>query len=190
MEYIVLALLMLFAVGGLLFFLLRRKKTEKRRVRYDHRGFDHNHIHRNGTKYDDDGFDYAGFNADGFNRQGYNAFGRDVKGRYDRWHDTTSAAEEGFYPPGLYPVALTDHARLRLQERLRITDPVQMQNTAEAAYRFGKSKRQIKKTSGYWAEEIEQKHGNSAVLIYKNFIYVFSMENVLITVYRNDKIPL
>jgi hypothetical protein len=190
LEYIALALFVLLLASGLLFGILRRKKSEKRRIRYDPRGFDHNRIHRNGTKYDDEGFDYAGFNAAGFNRQGYTAWGRDEKGRYDRLHDTTSPAEEGFYPPDAYPIAVTDHARLRLQERLGIKDPAQMEGAAAAAYRYGKSKRQIKKTSASLVDEIEQKHDNSAVLIYKNFIYVFSMENVLITVYRNDKIPL
>lgn len=55
------------------------------------------------------------------------------------------------------------------------------------AYRFGKSKRQIKKTSAYLVDEIEQRHNHAMVLIYQNFIYAFSCENVLITVYRNDK---
>ena len=39
-------------------------------------------------------------------------------------------------------------------------------------------------------EEREKNHENGVLLIYKGYIYVFSADNVLITVYKNDDIPL
>lgn len=115
---------------------------------------------------------------------------KNAKGQYDRFYDTKSHDEEGFYDPRNYPIALTDHAQKRLQERLGIESLVEMRKCAVDAYRFGKSKRQIKKTSAALADEIEQKYENSIVLIYRNHIYVFTCENVLKTVFKNDRIPL
>ena len=65
-----------------------------------------------------------------------------------------------------------------------------MDMQTKEAYRFGKSKCQIKKTSAYLIEEIEKRHQHGIVLIFRNYVYVFFCENVLITVYKNDKIPL
>lgn len=186
MEYVHL-ILSLIAIIVFLIFLFGKQKPQKH---YDSRGFDHNHIHRNGTKFDDDGYDYFGYNAEGYNRQGYNALGKNAKGQYDRFFDTKSYAEEGFYSLRQYPIALTTHARERMQERLGINNVQKMEEQAISAYRFGKSKRQIKKTSAGLIDEMEQRYENSIVLIYRNFIYVFSCENVLITVYKNDKISL
>ena len=172
----------------LLFLLLPKKPKGKQR--FDVRGFDHNHIHKNGTRFDDYGYDYYGYDKDGYNRQGYNKIGKNAKGQYDRFFDTTSREEEGFYNPQMYPVALSTHARERLNERLGISSLQQMNKQALDAYRFGKSKRHIKKTSAYLIDEIEQRHQDGIVLIYKNYIYVFSSKNLLVTVYKNDKIPL
>jgi len=174
----------------------QRYKTKQRKIRprkpqqrYDRRGFDHNHIHKNGTKYDDYGYDYFGYNADGYNIEGYNKLGKNHKGQYNRLHDTKSC-DDGFCSPKLCPIALTTHARHRMQERLGINDFHQMDVQAFDAYRYGRSKRQIKKTSAYLVEEIEQRYENSVVLIYRNVIYIFSCDNVLKTVYKNDRIPL
>ena len=193
MEYMLGFLIALVLI--LIFLLFRKAKPNKKtkpkpKERYDCRGFDHDHIHRNGTKYDDFGFDFYGYNAGGYNSAGYNRSGKNNKGQYDRFYDTKSCEEEGFLNKVYYPIALSNHARERFEERLRITDWQKMDELTLAAYRFGKSKRQIKKTSAYLVEEIEQKHQYGIVLIFKNYIYVFSSENVLITVYKKDKIPL
>ena len=168
----------------LIVLLFRRKRP------YDRRGFDHNRIHKNGTKYDDLGFDYDGYNAEGYDQDGYNRCGKNCKGQYDRLHDTRSLGEEGFLPPAYYPIGLTAHARERMMERLNIYDSDEMQLQAMKAYRFGKSKRQIRKTSGYQLDAIQSRHDNGVPLIYNNHIYIFSRENVLITVYWNDKVTL
>ena len=167
-----------------------KRKPKKHPRRYNQRGFDHNRIHKNGTKFDDFGFDFDGYDASGYNQYGYNAFGKNAKGQYNRLHDTKSRSEEGFLNPRIFPVALTDHARMRLRERLNISDYSKMNAAAKNAYCFGKSKRQIKKSSAYLVDEIERRHENGIILIYRNYIYVFSDENVLITVYKNDSIPL
>lgn len=169
-----------------------RSKRKKRRLRrkFDKRGFDHNHIHKNGTKYDDYGFDYYGYSAAGYNLEGYNRDGKNREGKYDRFRDTRSQEEEGFYDPFVYPVALTTHARERFAERLGIYDDRKMNDMTFDAYSCGKSKRQLKQTSVYLVDEIERAHENGILLIHKNYIYVFSRENVLITVYKNDRIPM
>lgn len=135
-------------------------------------------------------FDSAGYDAEGYGREGYNRLGKNRKGQYNRLFDTTSSDAEGFYDPDIYPIFVTPHAERRFAERLGITDPRKMRLMAIDAYRFGKSKRQIMKSSAYLVEEMEQKHSNSVVLIYRNVIYIFSVENVLITLYKNDKITL
>lgn len=186
MEYIVLVIC-LFAIILFLLFLPKKRKSKSH---YDKRGFSHNRIHKNGTKFDDYGYDYFGYDRNGYNQQGYNKFGKNQKGQYDRFFDTTSCEAEGFYNPRIYSIALSAHARERFAERLGISNLYKMETQTIDAYRFGKSKRQIKKTSAFLVEEIEQRHQNGIVLIFRNYIYVFSCENVLITVYKNDKIPL
>lgn len=167
----------------------KRRKKSRTKSHYDARGFDRNRLHKNGTKFDDFGFDYFGYDENGFNKYGYNKFGKNEKGQYDRYYDKTSV-EEGFLSYRSYPIGLTTHAEERLRERLGYNDTTKMLMQAIKAYRYGKSKRQIKRSSAYMIEEIEQRHENGIVLIYKGYIYVFSSENALITVYKNDKIPL
>lgn len=195
MEYIVLLVvtILVFSIlvsSILVPILLLTNKNRKKRHKYDRRGFDNNRNHKNGTKYDDFGFDFYGYDIEGYSKQGYNRYGKNRKGQYDRFFDITSCECEGFYNLKNYPITLTTHARERFCERLGITDFKKMDMFTIEAYRFGKSKRQIKKTSAYLVDEIEQNHDNSVVLIYKNTIYIFSCENVLKTVYKNNKIPL
>ena len=161
-----------------------------RRKRYDRRGFDGNRIHKNGTKYDDRGYDYFGYNAQGYNEQGYTLTGRNQKGQYNRLFDTTSTQEEGFRHLYGNPVQVPKHARERFAERMNVRDPQRMEQLAKEAYCFGKSRRQIKFTSRPMVEDIEQRHGNGIVLIYHGFIYIFSPDNKLITLYKNERIPL
>jgi len=190
MIYVVIIALALVIFLALWLLKHSRRRTEKRHGNYNSHGFDRNGVHINGTKYDDEGYDRSGYNADGYNRKGYNTCGKNVKGQYNRFFDMTSGAEEGFEDPRLCPIALTDHAYLRISERLGIHDRTDMYEMAYDAYRYGKSKRQIMRTSAMAVEEIEQKHDGSIVLIFRNHIFVFSPENVLITVYKNDRIRL
>lgn len=189
-HYSVLYLLVGLFSMFLLHLLKRGSKKKKTKRRFDRRGFDHNRIHKNGTKYDDFGFDFDGYSASGYNQQGYNRNGKNTEGKYNRFYDTKSQEEEGFYNPLVYPVALTTHARERFAERIGIYNDRTMNEMTYAAYAHGKSKRHIRKTSAYLVEEIEREHENGILLIYKNYVYVFSRENVLITIYKNDKIPL
>lgn len=165
--------------------LIAATRSGKSQKEYDSRGFDSDHIHRNGTKYDDYGYDFYGYNRQGFNRQG-----RDAEGGYDRLYDTERGIKDGFYSLREHPVELTTHARERLAERLGITDYDRANMQAFSAYRFGKSKRQIKQSSAYLLEELQKREENKVALLYGGYIYIFSRENVLITLYRNDKIPL
>lgn len=205
MENVLIALFALAAILLIIFlvvlFVPEKKKPEsrhdpdhapnrKKRPSYDWRGFDHNHIHRNGTKYDEEGYDYFGYDRDGYGRYGYNQLGRNAKKQYNRLFDTTSCQEEGFFDPARYPIDISPHAVVRFSERLGVTDPAKAKRMTVDAYKYGKSKRQIKKTSAYLVEEIEQKEENSVVLIYKNYIYIFSRDNKLKTIYQNEKIPL
>ena len=130
------------------------------------------------------------YGKNGYNSFGYNAFGKNEKGQYNRLYNTKSYEEEGFYSPQLYPIELTDHARERMYERLGINSYQQMRKKTFEAYRHGKSKRQLKKTSARMVEEIEQRYDGKKVLIYENHIYIFTENNVLITVYKNNRIPL
>ena len=190
MEFI----LLLFGVALVAFFFtlailaanLKRSKSHQKKKStsspgaYDSRGFNCWHIHKNGTKYDDAGFNYYG----------YNKLGKNAKGQYNRFHDTKSCEEEGFLSPKVHPISITDHARLRFQERLGIMNYRSMMEHAAKAYSFGRSKRQIRKSSSYFIEEKENLHENVIVLIYNGYIYVFSRDNTLITLYKNDNIPL
>lgn len=174
------------------------------RPRYDRRGFDRKGIHRNGTRYDDAGYDVRGFDRDGrdpqgydrsgydrsgFDRAGYDRRGKNALGQYDRLHDTFSS-EDGFLDPRRHPIAVTTHARQRIAERLPERVSGNADALAQEAYRHGRSKRQIKKSSAALIEEIEARHENSVVLIHRGYIYIFSQENTLITVYKNDRIAL
>ncbi|MBP3494536.1 MAG: hypothetical protein J6J83_08030 [Oscillospiraceae bacterium] len=191
-----------------------------RKDKYDKNGFNRRRIHRNGTKYDDQGFDYwgydrsgydrcgynrygydrsgydrygydrYGYDRSGYNRQGYNTSGKNAKGQYNRCYDEHGLRADGFCDPCRYPIALTDHARERMRERLGITDFRKMDAAAREAYQYGRSARQIKKSAAAMAREIEQRHDGKIVLIHRGYIYIFSEENVLITLYKNDRIPL
>lgn len=172
--------------------------------KYNSKGFNRKGIHKNGTKYDDfgydvrgydkNGFDHQGYDANGYdrtgyNRQGYNRFGKNAKGQYNRLFDVYYS-EDGFRNPRLYPIGVTNHARERMIDRMHIQNVQDVEETAFDAYRYGKSKRQIKKSSTVIIEEIESRHKNSVLLVYKGYIYIFSDDNKLITVYKNNRIPL
>ena len=58
------------------------------------------------------------------------------------------------------------------------------------AYSYGRSKRQLRRSSAALVEEIENQHEQGTLLIYKGYIYIFSDDNKLITLYKNERIPL
>ena len=141
-----------------------------------------------------------GFDKNGYNKYGYNIHGRNAKNQYNRLYDIASFRTgaynpDGFLNPHMFPVAVTDHAFDRFEERLDVSTEKALKY-AQQAYQFGRSARQIKKTSAAMIYDIEQRHAHEEnsdpkiVLIYKNYIYLFTEKNVLITVYKNERIPL
>lgn len=145
--------------------------------------------------YDKDGYDCDGYNKDGFNRAGYNVFGQTVGGKYNRLCDVenycrSEYSRDGFLNPNIYHIAVTEHARQRISERVSVGKSIGAEELAAEAYCYGRSARQIKKTSAALVEDIQNRRGNGIVLIYRGYIFVFSEENVLITVYKNERIPL
>jgi len=54
------------------------------------------------------------------------------------------------------------------------------------AYKFGKSARQVNQKTATRLRKIETKNENSVALLYDGWVYIFSKENVLITVYENQ----
>lgn len=193
MEIIIIALIVLLIIA-----------FKCRKTKYDRRGFDKNGIHKNGTKYDEFGYDYTGYDRngydcqgydnDGFDRSGYckagyNREGKNCKGQYNRIYDL-NYGKDGFDSFERYPIGVTNHARQRIMERMFIKNPCDIDKLVREAYCYGKSKRQIKKSSAFLMEEIENNHENSILLIYRGYIYVFSKDNILITVYKNERIPM
>lgn len=156
---------------------------------YDELEFDSNGIHWNGTKYDDFGYDVNGYDRQGFNINGYNREGRNNKGQYNRIFDT-NYGKDGFYNPRLYPIIVTTHAEQRMKERLPSKLVGDIDKLAYEAFCYGKSKRQIKRSSAMLIEEIENRYDGSVMLVYNGYIYVFSRDCKLITVYKNTRIPL
>ena len=149
------------------------------------RGFGRKPTQLNDAEYDADGFD-----REGYNRHGYNRKGKNRRGQYNRLYDTFSCEEEGFCDLGHSSVALSSHSVCRFRERMGITERRKMEQLAFEAFRFGKSKRQIKKSSAYWIDEMERKHDNGIVLIYHNYIYIFTCDRVLVTLFYNDRVEL
>lgn len=189
MKYFIIGLLGILVIAALVFLkLFKSRKPPKK-------GFDKNGNHSNGTRFDDEGYDYKGFDREGFNRQGYNTAGKNRKGQYNRYFDIADFqndvySPDGFLDPAQHPVAVTNHARQRMQERMGIHSAAEIDRLALDAYQFGRSARQLKKTSAAEIQDIQERHGDGIVLIYRNYIYIFTCENVLKTVYKNDHISL
>lgn len=103
-------------------------------------------------------------------------------------YKTDLYSEEGFLDIRKNPLYLTDHAIMRMSERMNIKDSNRMKELAYEAYQFGKSKLQLMKSERGIIEEKEQKYGDSVILIYRGFCYVFTENNGLKTVYKNDRV--
>jgi len=135
------------------------------------------------------------YDSEGYNRQGYNEVGRNRQGKYNRYYNvkcykTNSYSEEGFLDIRKNPLYLTNHARERMYERMGIKDSHRMNELAFEAYQFGKSKMQLMKSERGIVEEKEQEYGDSVILIYHGFCYVFAENNGLKTVYKNDRVRM
>ena len=133
------------------------------------------------------------YDSEGYNREGYNEVGRNRQGKYNRYYNvkcykTDLYSEEGFLDIREYPLYLTNHARERMYERMGINDAYRMEELAFEAYQFGKSKLQLMKSERGIIEEKEQEYGDSVILIYRGFCYVFTENNGLKTVYENDRV--
>ena len=135
------------------------------------------------------------YDSEGYNQQGYNEVGRNRQGRYNRYYNvkcykTDLYSEEGFLDIHKNPLYLTDHARKRMYERMGINDADRMWDLAFEAYQFGKSKLQLMKSERGIIEEKELEYGDSVILIYRGYCYVFTENNGLKTVYKNDRVRI
>ena len=133
------------------------------------------------------------YDSEGYNRQGYNEVGRNRQGKYNRYYNvkcykTDLYSEEGFLDFRKNPFYITNHARERMYERMGIRDSYRMQELAFEAYQFVKSKLQLMKSERGIIEEKELEYGNSVILIYRGYCYVFTENNGLKTVYKNDRV--
>jgi hypothetical protein len=133
------------------------------------------------------------YDSEGYNRQGYNEVGRNRQGKYNRYYNikcykTNLYSEEGFLSIRKNPLYLTNHARERMYERMNIKDSYRMYELAFEAYQFGKSKLQLMKSERGIIEDKEQEYGDSVILIYRGYCYVFTENNGLKTVYKNDRV--
>ena len=133
------------------------------------------------------------YDSEGYNRQGYNEAGRNRQGKYNRYYNvkcykTDLYSEEGFLDIRKNPLYLTNHARERMCERMGINDSHAMKELAFKAYQFGKSKLQLMKSERGIIEEKELEYGDSVILIYRGYCYVFTENNGLKTVYKNDRV--
>ncbi len=170
---------------------------------YNSNGFNRKGIHQNGARYDDDGYDYKGYNKAGYNRQGYNKEGYDyrgynyygyniegknISGQYNRLYDKKN--KDGFCPLSDSPIIITTHAKQRIAERIPFEYYDDIQSMVHDAYCYGKSKYQVRKSSAQQIETYESRYESSRLLIYRGYVYVFSVDNKLITVYKNDNIVI
>ena len=133
------------------------------------------------------------YDSEGYNRQGYNEVGKNRQGKYNRFYNVKCYrselySEEGFLDIRENPLYLTNHARDRMRERMCIYESYKMDALAFEAYQFGKSKLQLMKSERGIVEEKEQEYGDSVILIYRGYCYVFTENNGLKTVYKNDRV--
>ena len=178
MEYLPLILLFVVALFAFFLFLLRPKKKVSRKPTKPSQP---QHIQE--------------YDSEGYNRQGYNEVGRNRQGKYNRYYNvkcykTDLYSEEGFLDIRKNPLYLTNHARERMYERMGIREPYKMDELAFEAYQFGKSKMQLMKSERGIIEDKEHEYGNSVILIYRGYCYVFTENNGLKTVYKNDRVRM
>ena len=159
----------------------------------DKRGFNRKGIHKNGTKFDDFGYDVIGYDKSGFNIYGYKIDGRNANGKYNRLYDKKSYIKnkynrEGFLNPQIYPIKLSNHAIERIHERYPNGENINADRLAQDAYAYGKSSFQVMRTSSVFLKDIETRYEHGIALLYNGYIFIFSEENVLITMYKNERV--
>lgn len=135
------------------------------------------------------------YDEEGYNCQGYNEVGKNRQGKYNRFYNVKCYrnglySDEGFLDIRQNPLYLTNHARDRMRERMGINETHKMDALAFEAYQFGKSKLQLMKSERGIIEEKEQEYGDSVILIYHGYCYVFTENNGLKTVYKNDRVRI
>lgn len=86
------------------------------------------------------------------------------------------------------PVALTDHAVARMEERMGIKSESKMLRLAKDAYRYGKRAKHLPKKTAAKIRKKQRKYGGSTIAVYNGFMYVFSKDRALITVYKDESI--
>ena len=181
-----------------------KKGNHKNGTRYDDKGFDFFGYDKDGYSksgfnrdgYDRDGYSKSGFNRDGYDREGYrvNGYSRsgyDRKGNYDRFFDIAAfdngeISIDGFYDPKVFSISINPHAKERFQERMAITDELEMDYVATSAYRYGKTKRQLSKNDAYYMKRKAADHPGKFLILYEDFYYVFSQDNSLVTLFPRD----
>ena len=84
------------------------------------------------------------------------------------------------------PIALTDHAIMRMKERMGIKSVNKMLRLACRAYRYGKRVEDLPQKAAILMRRKQKEYGNSTMVIYDGFVYVFSKDRALITVYENN----
>ena len=150
-------------------------------------------IYRKGTKPDSGKYDVDDFDENGFDRNGYNIDGRNAKGKYNRLYNrrvyiSNRYSEEGFLDPHVYPIIITNHARERIYERMPECRNISPNKLVQDAYAYGKSASQLMRTSAMELRDIENRHENGVALVYRGYIYVFSEDNKLKTVFKNNSV--
>ena len=90
--------------------------------------------------------------------------------------------------PQIYSIAVANHAEERIYERYPNGENVNAAKLAREAYAYGKSSFQVMRTSSVFLKEIETRYENGTALLYNGYIFIFSEENVLITMYKNERV--
>lgn len=132
------------------------------------------------------------YDREGRNPEGYTLDGIDRNGVYNRYYDrrsyeTCRYSKDGFLDPRYHPVKSSPHAFERITERKGVVNSRDMEQLVWDAYCYGKSARQVSKNTAIDFYELEKRHDGGTVLLYKNYIYIFSEDNTLITMYKNNR---
>lgn len=184
---IILTLIFIFLLFFIIYYIEDKQETNKKGTQESNKKI---------RDIDSDVCDYrvSKYNESIYDKERYNIDGRNSSGKYNRLYDKrsyihSSYNREGFLNPKRYPVSLTTHARERIYERMSNSNNINVDKLVEDAYAYGKSSCQLMKTSALLLKEIEEKYNEKRIgLIYNGYIYIFSEENVLITMYKNEKI--
>lgn len=90
--------------------------------------------------------------------------------------------------PQIYSIAVANHAEERIYERYPNGENLNTDKLVQEAYAYGKSSFHVTRTSSVFLKDIETRYENGTALLYNRYIFIFSEENVLITMYKNEKV--